>query len=102
MFTNAIAPIRLARSLAEHIRPGTGVLAFTSSVMGSVAQNGGGHELYRASKAALNSLTRGIVGRVAGPQADDDFAAPRLGPDRHGRASRQRFRWRTAPPASSR
>lgn len=59
MMTNAIAPIRLARGLAPHIRSGSGVLGFTSSVMGSVAQNAGGHELYRASKAALNSLTRG-------------------------------------------
>ncbi len=60
MFTNAVAPVRLARSLAEHVRPETGVVAFTSSVMGSVAVNPGGHELYRASKAALNSLTRGL------------------------------------------
>ena len=66
MFTNAIAPIRLARSLAGHIRPGSGVLAFTSSVMGSVALNGGGHELYRASKAALNSLTRGLAVELRG------------------------------------
>jgi len=60
MFTNAIAPVRLARSLAEHVRPGSGVIAFTSSVMGSVTMNAGGHELYRASKAALNSLARGL------------------------------------------
>ena len=32
------------------------MLAFTSSVMGSIALNGGGHELYRASKAALVAL----------------------------------------------
>jgi NAD(P)-dependent dehydrogenase (short-subunit alcohol dehydrogenase family) len=61
MFTNAIAPIRLSRLLADRIRHDTGVLAFTSSVMGSVSQNAGGHELYRASKAALNSLTRGLA-----------------------------------------
>jgi NAD(P)-dependent dehydrogenase (short-subunit alcohol dehydrogenase family) len=66
MFTNAIAPIRLARSLADHVRPGSGVVAFTSSVMGSVAVNPGGHELYRASKAALNSLTRGLWGELSG------------------------------------
>jgi NAD(P)-dependent dehydrogenase (short-subunit alcohol dehydrogenase family) len=66
MFTNAIAPIRLARSLAGHIRPGSGVLAFTSSVMGSVAENPGGHELYRASKAALNSLSRGLWSELRG------------------------------------
>ena len=61
MFTNAIAPIRLARHLLPMLRDEGSALAFTSSVMGSVAQNPGGHELYRASKAALNSLTRGLV-----------------------------------------
>lgn len=66
MFVNAIAPIRLARSLVGRIRPGTGVVAFTSSVMGSVAENTGGHELYRASKAALNSLARGLWGELRG------------------------------------
>ncbi|MDR3538723.1 MAG: SDR family oxidoreductase [Acetobacteraceae bacterium] len=66
MVTNAIAPIRLARHLVARIRPGTGVLAFTSSVMGSVALNAGGHELYRASKAALNSLSRGLYGELGG------------------------------------
>jgi NAD(P)-dependent dehydrogenase (short-subunit alcohol dehydrogenase family) len=66
MFTNAIAPVRLARSLADHVRPGSGVVAFTSSVMGSVAVNPGGHELYRASKAALNSLARGLWGELSG------------------------------------
>ena len=64
MFTNAIAPIRLARALGGHLRSGSGVLAFTSSVMGSVAENPGGHELYRASKAALNSLARGLWGEM--------------------------------------
>jgi NAD(P)-dependent dehydrogenase (short-subunit alcohol dehydrogenase family) len=64
MFTNAIAPIRLARHLLSHIRKDTGVLAFTSSVMGSVTLNEGGAELYRASKAALNLLTRGLQSEV--------------------------------------
>jgi NAD(P)-dependent dehydrogenase (short-subunit alcohol dehydrogenase family) len=66
MFTNAIAPIRLARALAPLLRPGAGVVAFTSSVMGSVSQNPGGHELYRASKAALNSLAQGLWGELRG------------------------------------
>ncbi|WP_162874634.1 SDR family NAD(P)-dependent oxidoreductase, partial [Pseudomonas viridiflava] len=35
--TNAIAPIRLAERFVDHIRPETGVLAFMSSVLGSVA-----------------------------------------------------------------
>jgi NAD(P)-dependent dehydrogenase (short-subunit alcohol dehydrogenase family) len=66
MFTNAIAPIRLARSLAHSVRAKTGVLAFTSSIMGSVSLNTGGHELYRASKAALNSLARGLWSEIKG------------------------------------
>jgi len=65
MFVNAIAPTRLARHLMPRLRAG-GVLAFTSSVMGSVALNPGGHELYRASKAALNSLTRGLHPELRG------------------------------------
>ena len=66
MFTNAIAPIRLARQLIPLLRERGSALAFTSSVMGSVAQNPGGHELYRASKAALNSLTRGLASELGG------------------------------------
>jgi NAD(P)-dependent dehydrogenase (short-subunit alcohol dehydrogenase family) len=67
MFTNAIAPIRLARALAGSVREKTGVLAFTSSAMGSVSLGSDGyHELYRASKAALNSLSRGLWNEVKG------------------------------------
>ena len=67
MFTNAIGPIRLARALAGSVREKTGVLAFTSSAMGSVSLGSDGyHELYRASKAALNSLSRGLWNEVKG------------------------------------
>ena len=66
MFTNAIAPTRLARALAGSVRRDKGVVAFTSSIMGSVALNAGGHELYRASKAALNSLSRGLWSELKG------------------------------------
>lgn len=66
MFVNAIGPIRLARTLIASMRPKIGVLAFSSSVMGSVALNPGGHELYRASKAALNSLSRGLFAELSG------------------------------------
>jgi NAD(P)-dependent dehydrogenase (short-subunit alcohol dehydrogenase family) len=65
MFTNAIGPIRLARALAGAVREKTGVLAFTSSIMGSVTLTGDTyHELYRASKAALNLLSRGLWSEV--------------------------------------
>jgi len=68
MYTNAVAPIRLARLLVAHMRTGRGVIGFTSSIMGSVALNSGGHELYRASKAALNSLSRGLYTELTGRQ----------------------------------
>jgi NAD(P)-dependent dehydrogenase (short-subunit alcohol dehydrogenase family) len=55
--TNSVSPIRLARKLVGTVKTGTGILAFMSSGMGSVSDNTtGGMELYRASKAALNSL----------------------------------------------
>ena len=61
MFTNAVAPVRLARHLLGNMREDSGVIAFMSSVMGSVADNlAGTSGLYRASKAALNSMTRGF------------------------------------------
>jgi len=63
--TNAIAPVRIARRLLPNVMDG-GCIAFMSSRMGSVADNlSGGMDLYRASKAALNSLTRSFVATVA-------------------------------------
>lgn len=63
--TNAIAPVRLARRLLPNVVRG-GTVAFMSSRMGSVADNQtGGNDLYRASKAALNSLTRSFVATAA-------------------------------------
>lgn len=65
--TNAVGPIRVARALLELVTSG-GVLAFTTSHMGSVSLNTDGHmELYRASKAALNSLTRSLVAKLDRP-----------------------------------
>ncbi|MDE2515434.1 MAG: SDR family oxidoreductase [Rhodospirillales bacterium] len=67
MFVNAVAPVRLARLLLDRVREGSGILAFMSSLMGSVEANtAGNHELYRASKAALNSLTRGLFATLGG------------------------------------
>ena len=63
--TNAVAPIRLAERLIEQIRPETGVLAFMSSVLGSVAcPEGADLALYKASKAALNSMTNTFVSQL--------------------------------------
>ena len=66
MLTNAVAPVRTARALLPLVRDG-GTVAFMSSVLGSVAgRTHGGFELYSASKAALNSLTRGFAAQDVG------------------------------------
>jgi NAD(P)-dependent dehydrogenase (short-subunit alcohol dehydrogenase family) len=63
--TNAIGPIRVADALACRVAPG-GMIAFMSSDMGSIGNNDDGRaELYRASKAALNSLVRSFWARHA-------------------------------------
>lgn len=60
--TNAVAPIRVARRLVGQVRNGSGVLAFMSSVLGSVTVPDGGELcLYKASKAALNSMVNSFV-----------------------------------------
>lgn len=62
--TNALAPVRLAEMLVKTVKPQTGVIGFMTSQLGSVADNTrGGMELYRASKAALNSFTRSFSAR---------------------------------------
>ncbi len=54
--TNAAGPIALAAAVLAHTPP-TGTVAFMTSLLGSIASNaGGGLDLYRASKAALNML----------------------------------------------
>jgi len=69
MQVNAIAPVHVARQLLPAVKPG-GTVAFMSSKMGSVAANlDGAWELYRASKAALNSLVRGFHARDAAPRS---------------------------------
>lgn len=63
--TNAIGPIRVADALLASVAPG-GTIAFMSSILGSIGTNDDGRaELYRASKAALNSLVRSFRARHA-------------------------------------
>ena len=60
MLTNTFGPMRLAHRLLDHLAP-RGTCCFMSSHRGSIAINlEGGLELYRASKAALNMLARGL------------------------------------------
>ena len=62
--TNSLAPVRFAEIFAKQIKPKTGVGGLMTSELGSVEGAGaGGFELYRGSKAALNSLTRSFAAR---------------------------------------
>ncbi len=61
-YTNAVAPIRLASHLKDQVRAQGGVIAFMSSVLGSVTMpDAPDLALYKASKAALNSMTSTFV-----------------------------------------
>ena len=65
MVTNALSPMRVIEKLGELVRP-NGTIAAMSSSLGSVALNDrGGWEVYRASKAALNTLMRSYAARHA-------------------------------------
>jgi NAD(P)-dependent dehydrogenase (short-subunit alcohol dehydrogenase family) len=65
MVTNALSPMRVIEALLALVRP-TGTIGVMSSGLGSVADNNdGGFEIYRASKAALNTLMRSFAARHA-------------------------------------
>ena len=60
--TNSVAPINVAQAFVANIRKGDGILAFMSSRLGSVIiPNAPQLALYKASKAALNSLTNTFI-----------------------------------------
>lgn len=63
MTTNALSPLRVIEAFADLV-PADGVIAAMSSGLGSVTNNtGGGWEIYRASKAALNTMLRSFAAR---------------------------------------
>ncbi len=63
MVTNALSPLRVIDALEDLVAPG-GTIGVMSSGQGSVANNTrGGHEVYRGSKAALNTFVRSHVAR---------------------------------------
>jgi NAD(P)-dependent dehydrogenase (short-subunit alcohol dehydrogenase family) len=63
MVTNALSPLRVIDALEDLVAPG-GMIGVMSSGQGSVANNTrGGHEVYRGSKAALNTFVRSYVAR---------------------------------------
>ncbi|QMU69719.1 SDR family oxidoreductase [Streptacidiphilus sp. P02-A3a] len=63
MVTNALSPLRVVEALQDLVEP-TGTIGVMSSGQGSVANNErGGHEVYRGSKAALNTFMRSYAAR---------------------------------------
>ena len=66
MLTNALAPLKIIEALGNRVAADGAIVAMTSG-LGSVAENtGGGYEVYRASKAALNTLLRCYAARHRG------------------------------------
>ncbi len=58
MHTNVLGPMRVIPQIAAALAPG-GTIAVLSSIMGSIgSRTGAGMSLYRASKAALNSVLK--------------------------------------------
>jgi NAD(P)-dependent dehydrogenase (short-subunit alcohol dehydrogenase family) len=60
---NALAPLKLAETLADNVASSDRkVMAFQTSLMGSIADNGsGGAYAYRLSKVALNMVGRSVA-----------------------------------------
>jgi NAD(P)-dependent dehydrogenase (short-subunit alcohol dehydrogenase family) len=76
MITNALAPMRVIEAFDSLATP-TATLGVMSSGLGSVAGNvSGGWEVYRASKAALNTLMRSYAARHARDQRALVIIAP--------------------------
>jgi NAD(P)-dependent dehydrogenase (short-subunit alcohol dehydrogenase family) len=63
MVTNALSPMRVIETLQDVVSP-NGTIGVMSSGQGSVANNvNGGYEVYRGSKAALNTFMRSFAAR---------------------------------------
>jgi NAD(P)-dependent dehydrogenase (short-subunit alcohol dehydrogenase family) len=76
MVTNALSPLRVIEALQDHVEP-AGTIGVMSSGQGSVANNErGGHEVYRGSKAALNTFMRSYAARHDGEARSLVLMAP--------------------------
>jgi NAD(P)-dependent dehydrogenase (short-subunit alcohol dehydrogenase family) len=65
--TNTLGPLRVTEALLGNLtREGPGAVATITSIMGSIAQNQGGHYAYRSSKAAVNAAMRGLAEDLRG------------------------------------
>ena len=71
MVTNALSPMRVVEALQDLVPCDTGLIGVMSSGQGSVANNETGmREVYRGSKAALNTFMRSFAARhAASPRA---------------------------------
>jgi NAD(P)-dependent dehydrogenase (short-subunit alcohol dehydrogenase family) len=66
MLTNALSPMRVIETFQDLVLP-TGTIGVMTSGLGSVANNeSGSYEVYRASKAVLNTLMRSFAARHPG------------------------------------
>jgi NAD(P)-dependent dehydrogenase (short-subunit alcohol dehydrogenase family) len=65
---NALAPLKLAEALADNVaKSDRKVMAFQTSLMGSIEDNGsGGAYAYRLSKAALNMVGKSVANDLRG------------------------------------
>ncbi|HEY1967155.1 MAG TPA: SDR family NAD(P)-dependent oxidoreductase [Pseudonocardia sp.] len=76
MVTNALGPLRVVEALQDLVEP-EGTIGVMSSGQGSVANNErGGHEVYRGSKAALNTFMRSYAARHSGERRALTLMAP--------------------------
>ena len=76
MVTNTLSPMRVIEALQSNVVEG-GTIGVMSSGQGSVADNEkGGFEVYRASKAALNTLMRSFAARHSGDSRSLLLIAP--------------------------
>ena len=76
MVTNALSPMRVVEALHDLVPP-TGLIGVMSSGQGSVANNTPGiREVYRGSKAALNTFMRSFAARHAGDRRAMVLMAP--------------------------
>jgi NAD(P)-dependent dehydrogenase (short-subunit alcohol dehydrogenase family) len=76
MVTNALSPLRVIEAFQDCVEQ-TGTIGVMSSGQGSVGNNiNGGHEVYRGSKAALNSYMRSYDARHRGEKRTLILMAP--------------------------
>jgi NAD(P)-dependent dehydrogenase (short-subunit alcohol dehydrogenase family) len=76
MITNALSPMRVVETF-EDLVPAGGTIGVMSSGLGSVTNNvSGSYELYRGSKAALNTFVRSFAARHAGDERTYLIMAP--------------------------